>query len=474
MIDHLINLSQMDKIVMNYSVVELFAGVGGFRLGFERASQSSDSTFDVVWSNQWEPSTKVQHASDIYCERWNLKESEDMSNTYHSAGGDIHTNMDIATVNAKDIPNHDILCGGFPCQDYSVAKTLNQATGIQGKKGVLWWEILRITKSKSPSLLILENVDRLLKSPAKQRGRDFAVMLKSLDDLGYVVEWRIINSAEYGFPQRRKRVFIIAHHERTKTAKRIRKSENRSSFITEKGYLASAFPVDSLEMFAREFQVAREGSDLADLSEEFNTTSKKNSPSLFENSGIMVDNMVYTGKTKEKFSGIKSTLNDVLVTPSKVPDEFILTAESLLKPKGWIYLKGAKKNELRQGTDGFTYNYNEGPVTFPDSLSRASRTIITGEGGSGPSRFKHVVTFKPTNDQIKNLGLDSEECSIVRNKLELNSNEWLRRLVPIELERLNGFPDDHTTGATDGKRAFFMGNALVVGIIEKIAKQIDL
>lgn len=464
----------MDKIVMKYSVVELFAGVGGFRLGFESASKSSDSNFDVVWSNQWEPSTKVQHASDIYCKRWGLKELDDTALTYVSTKGDVHTNMDIGLIKAKDIPKHDILCGGFPCQDYSVAKTLKHATGIQGKKGVLWWEILRITKAKSPSLLVLENVDRLLKSPAKQRGRDFAVMLKSLDDLGYVVEWRIINSAEYGFTQRRKRVFIIAHHKRTKMAKEIRKSRNRASFITEKGYLAKAFPVNSLEMFAKEFQLAREDADLADLSEEFNKSSKKNAPSLFENSGLMVDNIVYTAKTKENFSGSKSTLKDVLVTPSKVPDEFILTAESLLKPKGWIYLKGAKKNELRQGTDGFTYNYNEGPVTFPDSLSRASRTIITGEGGSGPSRFKHVVRFKPTKNQIKNLDLTSKECKEVRKKLELKSNEWLRRLVPIELERLNGFPDDHTAGATDGKRAFFMGNALVVGIVEKIAKQIEL
>ena len=253
MIDHLINLSQMDKIVMNYSVVELFAGVGGFRLGFESASKSSDSTFDVVWSNQWEPSTKVQHASDIYCKRWGLKELEDTPLTYVSTKGDVHTNMDIGLIKAKDIPKHDILCGGFPCQDYSVAKTLKHATGIQGKKGVLWWEILRITKAKSPSLLVLENVDRLLKSPAKQRGRDFAVMLKSLDDLGYEAEWRIINSAEYGFSQRRKRVFIIAHHKRTKMAKEIRRSKNRASFITEEGYLAKAFPVNSLEMFAREF-----------------------------------------------------------------------------------------------------------------------------------------------------------------------------------------------------------------------------
>ena len=164
---------------MNYSVVELFAGVGGFRLGFESASKSSDSTFDVVWSNQWEPSTKVQHASDIYCKRWGLKELEDTPLTYVSTKGDVHTNMDIGLIKAKDIPKHDILCGGFPCQDYSVA-ILNMRLGY---KGLYCGGKYYAFKAKSPSLLVLENVDRLLKSPAKQRGRDFAVMLKSLDDL---------------------------------------------------------------------------------------------------------------------------------------------------------------------------------------------------------------------------------------------------------------------------------------------------
>ena len=161
-------------------VVELFAGVGGFRLGLEAAGKNN---FQVVWSNQWEPSTKSQPASDIYIARFGQRN---------------HSNEDIAAVIENDfssIPDHDLLVGGFPCQDYSVARTLNQAAGIVGLKGVLWWsihDILEKKGGKSPHYLMLENVDRLLKSPTKQRGRDFAVMLASLADLGYSVEWRII------------------------------------------------------------------------------------------------------------------------------------------------------------------------------------------------------------------------------------------------------------------------------------------
>ena len=111
-------------------------------------------------------------------------------------------------------------------------------------------------------------------------------------------------------------------------------------------------------------------------------------------------------------------------------------------------------------------------MKFPDPLDNASRTIITGEGGSTPSRFKHVVKFKPTKKQKLNLNLDSEEHNEMRINLSLKKSEWVRRLAPIELERLNQFPDNHTDGATDTKRAFFMGNALVVGIIEILGKEL--
>ena len=185
--------------------IELFAGVGGFRLGLEKNNSKQNNAFKIVWSNQWEPSTKTQHASMVYEAKWVKKN---------------HSSEDIAKVIKNDfdsIPDHDLLVGGFPCQDYSVARSLNNAGGIKGKKGVLWWsihDILRLKKDNAPKYLMLENVDRLLKSPSNQRGRDFAIMLASLSDLGYAIEWRVINAAEYGMPQRRKRVYIMAYKDK--------------------------------------------------------------------------------------------------------------------------------------------------------------------------------------------------------------------------------------------------------------------
>ena len=146
-------------------VVELFAGVGGFRIGFEGPPDQSDrSRFQVIWANQWEPSTKTQHAAQVYVDKWNLEVTDD-SKIFSNGPQDIFVNKDIATIDAGDIPDHDLICGGFPCQDYSVAKTLPTAHGIAGKKGVLWWEIRRIIEAKKPKYALLENVDRLLKSP---------------------------------------------------------------------------------------------------------------------------------------------------------------------------------------------------------------------------------------------------------------------------------------------------------------------
>ena len=123
---------------MTNRVCELFAGVGGFRLGLEK------SGWEVVYSNQWEPNNKNQYASDCYL--------------YHF-GKDGHSNIDIAEAK-YDISQHELLTGGFPCQDYSVAAT--NAKGIKGKKGVLWWEIYYILEKNRPPYILLENVGRML------------------------------------------------------------------------------------------------------------------------------------------------------------------------------------------------------------------------------------------------------------------------------------------------------------------------
>jgi len=456
---------------MTLRVVELFAGVGGFRIGFETANRKKKSnSFDVIWSNQWEPSTKKQHAAEIYVRQWGMKPLLDRENFYEGKVNDLFVNEDISKIKLKDIPSHDLLCGGFPCQDYSVATT--KAKGLRGKKGVLWWEILRVIKSKMPKYVLLENVDRLLKSPVTQRGRDFAVMLTSLDELGYTVEWRVIDASEYGFPQRRKRIFLIAYSPNSGINKRLIKLEKPEKWL-EYGIIADAFPIKSLQQFftIRNFKLRNNVNDnLADITNNFNINgSKKQSP--FENSGVMVNGVVWTSKTTPHYDNNKSKLKDVIISPSKVGDEFIINPKDITKNKGWKYLKGSK-SEKRKGTDGFVYEYKEGAITFPDDLNRPSRTIITGEGGISPSRFKHVIIFKPTKNQINRLNLNYVENQRIRKELGIGKSQWIRRLTPIELERLNGFPDDHTIGVTDGKRAFFMGNALVCGVITRIAESI--
>ena len=406
-------------------VIELFAGVGGFRLGLEGIpGEAKVRNFEVVWSNQWEPKTKTQHASLIYEARF---------------GKEGHSNQDISEVDVSSIPDADVLVGGFPCQDYSVANSLRTAKGLIGHKGILWWQIYRILEAKNscrPQYLILENVDRLLKSPATQRGRDFAVMLASLGSLGYKVEWRVINAADYGMPQRRRRVFILAYRNDTKLAQAMKECSAKD-WLDKKGVFASAFPSESLnETFLFPFSIS---SDLIEISREFNAKSKTGAlASPFLQSGIFIDGEFFTSERKPIYNGPRTNLGEVLESEPVAP-EFYIPNQDLEK---WKYLKGAK-NEQRMNRDGHSYNYTEGAIAFPDYWDRPSRTIITSEGGFAPSRFKHII---------------------------LTESGKYRRLTPIELERLNMFPDDFTmlSGIGNAKRAFIMGNALIIGVVNNI------
>ena len=408
----------MPKNNHNIRVVELFAGVGGFRIGLEGASDA----YETIWNNQWEPSTIHQDASIIYRARF---------------GERGHSNRDINLVKTADIPDHDLLVGGFPCQDYSVAASLSKSGGITGKKGVLWWQIYRILQEKGeqrPAYLFFENVDRLINSPASQRGRDFAIILASLSDLGYIVEWRIINAADYGMPQRRRRTYIVGYREDSVVAQKMQGLED---WMLYDGVMAEAFPATLVQRSMSKFEI--EGS-ISEVSDKFNL-GKSTSP--FGNAGVMARRWVFSADVEPHYEGTWLTLGGNLVDEDLVPDEYFISDEELPK---WEYEKGPKKIN-RTSKEGFEYLYSEGGMAFPDYIDRPSRTIITGEGGSAPSRFKHVV-----------------KCKSGRH----------RRLIPLELERLNMFPDNHTyhPEVSDARRAFLMGNALVCGVVEQIGKSL--
>ena len=403
-------------------IAELFAGVGGFRLGLEGHADPAQPRFDMpaagpfktIWANQWEPpgTESKQFAARCYVARFGDGEL---------VNEDINKVLDEYAAGERDIPDVDMVVGGFPCQDYSVARPLSQSSGIEGKKGVLWWDIYRFLELKKPRYAIFENVDRLLKSPARQRGRDFAIILSCLASLGYRAEWRVVNSAEYGAPQRRKRVYIYCEF-----------GGNDDLLLRlEDGVMAKAFPavIDRPDLFdiPKEPYVA---------SEEFGMGDKV---SKFKAAGAMVDGHVLTCGFTEEYHGPRRVLADVLVDDSRVPGEFFIDPDSIAR---WEYLKGSKREERIDKKTGFAYTYSEGSMSFPDPTDKPSRTLLTGEGGTGPSRFKHVI-----------------RCDDGR----------LRRLVPDELDMLQGFPAGWTdAGMTDGQRAFCMGNALVTSVPHRI------
>ena len=455
---------------MEKTVCELFAGVGGFRCGLNNINALEDlkkeEKWETVWFSQWEPADKkIQWAHSCYVNRFG---------DCPDKNGDYTTNNDINTVDKTTVPEHSLLVGGFPCQDYSVASSLATSKGLEGKKGVLWWDIRDMLEAKQTPFVLLENVDRLLKSPAKQRGRDFGIILACFRDLGYTVEWRVINAAEYGFQQRRRRTFIFAYKNSTSYAASIKhlvkynnmfgeelKRKSMVHLIEEQGFFAKCFPVDQTD--GKKIKSGDLPIGIGELSDSFSFN--------FENSGVMKDGVIYTLKTFPKYEGKQITLGDIL-EDGEVDKSFFIPEEKLyytspdihhsdetkmpLEPeqrKTWQYIKGAKKIN-RTASTGHEYVFSEGPVPMIDEYDKPARTMLTSEGGF--SRTTHIVRDKQTGK--------------------------IRLLTPVEMERIQGFPSDWTKEClVDGetvlmplnKRRFMMGNALVVNIIKQMEPQLD-
>lgn len=453
---------------MEKTVCELFAGVGGFRCGLNEIRSLTDmkkeERWKTVWFSQWEPAEKsTQYAHDCYVYHFG---------TCLDKNGEDTTNRNIEEVDKETLPDFNLLVGGFPCQDYSVASSLATSKGLEGKKGILWWSIRETIEKKRPPFVLLENVDRLVKSPARQRGRDFGVILACFRDEGYTVEWRVINAAEYGYQQRRRRIFIFA-------------SRNDTGYLgeleREVGYRASASPEEHMAcmeqilsetgFFARTFPVKDPGPiKTAELPTELGTVSDA-FRFTFENAGIMKDGIIYTTKTLPKYEGKQAVLGDCLET-GEVEEQYFIPAEKLYytdpevthsdetqeklskeERQTWQYLKGAKRL-LRKSGNGHEYIFSEGAIAMVDSYEKPARTMLTSEGNF--SRTTHIVRDKKTGR--------------------------IRLLTPAETERIQGFPTDHTKFClTDGqvvempakKRRFMMGNALVVDLVADMGRTLE-
>jgi DNA (cytosine-5)-methyltransferase 1 len=324
---------------MRIKTAELFAGVGGFREAIEHGPLANH--FEVTWSNQWEPSESaklgdLQHANRVYIEKFGKHE-------HHT--DDIH----LITDSSKELPERlreiQMLVGGFPCQDYSVAKPKNSAKGIRGPKGVLWWSIERILRDARPDYVLLENVDRLTNSPSSNRGRDFAVILKGLDSLGYIVEWRIVNAADYGFPQKRRRTFILAYQERSVAAKIIGSANMDVDLVFDsRGLMAQALPCrPSSEK--RCFDLTQYASD-DELGKKYKANGGK---SPFLNAGFLIKGKAWTKAVRAIPPENPISLGQILLKPEvdTIPSNsasFRIAHDFLPK---WAYAKG-RKNEPRR------------------------------------------------------------------------------------------------------------------------------
>ena len=448
---------------MEKTVCELFAGVGGFRCGLNHIDSLSNKVCDekwkTVWFSQWEPAEKsTQYAHDCYVYRFG---------TNLDLNGNDTTNWNIEEVDKAAIPDFNLLVGGFPCQDYSVASSLATSKGLEGKKGILWWSIRDVLEEKKPPFVLLENVDRLLKSPASQRGRDFGMILACFRDEGYIVEWRVINAAEYGYQQRRRRTFIFAYKEDTAYGKKIIEDHfsdddvKVADILDHDGFFATTFPI--LPVTEKSIKTAEIPLSIGTVSESFKFN--------FENCGLMKDSIIYTVKTTPEYSGRQITLGDVM-DEGPVSEEFFIPQEKLYytypevdhsdetlerlpqsSRQTWQYLKGAKKLP-RKAKNGHEYIFSEGPVAMIDAYDKPARTMLTSEGSF--SRTTHIVRDKMTGR--------------------------IRLITPTEAERIQGFPTDHTKYClVDGevvempakKRLFMMGNALVVDLIKDMEKTLS-
>lgn len=455
---------------MKKTVCELFAGVGGFRCGLNHISSLEDMNkkepWETVWFSQWEPAEKnTQYAHDCYVYHFG---------TCLDNNGEDTTNVNIEEVDKATLPDFSLLVGGFPCQDYSVASSLATSKGLEGKKGVLWWSIRDILEEKKPPFVLLENVDRLIKSPAKQRGRDFGIILACFRDEGYTVEWRVINAAEYGYQQRRRRTFIFAYKNDTKYAKAI---DDEIKFFTEHGdelhrhsiskqvfgagFFAKTFPIDAID--PKKIKIEKLPIGIGELSAKFSFA--------FENSGVMKDGIIYSVKTVPCYDGKQITLGEIM-DDGDVDEQYFIpenrlyytspdvdhsdeTHQRLSKEERqtWQYLKGAKKLP-RKAANGHEYIFSEGPIAMVDSYDKPARTMLTSEGGF--SRTTHIVKDKKTGR--------------------------IRLLTAEETERIQGFPTGHTKLCKVGddvvemplnKRRFMMGNALVVDLIKQMEPELN-
>lgn len=392
----------------------MFSGIGGFELGIQQATgKPYIECFDCGQGGHMCEVKTIESGSYACCENEGyLLNAKDYPIEYISDWECVgyseidkyaiqiynshfnHKNYgDATTINTNDLPNFDLLVGGFPCQAFSVA---GKRKGFDDTRGTLFFEIARILRDKRPRYLVLENVKGLL---SHDSGKTFQTILGVLSDLGYTVEWQVLNSKNFGVPQNRERVFIIGYirgERRPKVFPIRRITEQTLNFL---GGAETKRWLEDDKSFSRNFP---QGSRVYGV-DGISATLASNAGGLGAKTGLYCINT--RSRTDEIYYEKSPTIT------ASMHKEMLKVAIPVLTPD---------RENKRQNGRRFK---EDGEPAF----------TLTGQDKHG-----------------------------------IYDGYRIRRLTPIECERLQGFPDNWTGGLSDTQRYKCLGNAVTVNVINYI------
>jgi DNA (cytosine-5)-methyltransferase 1 len=372
-------------------VGSLFAGIGGFDLGLEMAGMES------AWQSEIESGCL-----------------EVLVNHWPSVG----RHGDVQQINGSKLPAVDLICGGFPCQDLSVA---GRRSGLAGERSGLWFEFHRILEEHRPAWVVIENVPGLLSSNG---GRDFAIILRGLVELGYGPAWRILDAQHFGVPQRRRRLFIVGHLGDYRAAEVLFEPESLRGDIAEGG--------ETREEIAGTLESRTDGGG---------------------------------------FPGTDGAIAGHVVA---FPDP----AYAVSAGQG-----GSKHGSGRHNQDTFVV---AGAVTGAESHNGNSNPIAENLVIAAPLRSRsHPNSNMPGRggeDDENLIVWNEEQITSPEHRTRLDGKPHInaggrmmigvRRLTPTEVERLQGFPDGWTNDQSDSQRYRMLGNAICVPVTKWLGERI--
>ena len=395
-------------------IFSMFSGVGGFELGFQQANLQTQ----VVGFCEID-----KYASQILETKFK----------------GIKNYGDATTIDETKLPNFDILVGGFPCQSFSMA---GKRKGFDEARGTLFFDVARILAHKKPRNFILENVKGLL---SHNKGKTFETILGILSNLGYIVEWELLNSKNYGVPQSRERMYIVGHL----------RGQSRPKVFS-----------------------FREGNGVSE-------TSRK--------------------KERERSSQVSSTITSNYKRGTHaMGEQYILEPKELTKNLGQgqrVYSTNGASVSIKAGgggQGGKTGLYKIPQATkqgyewadLGDSVNLQNLKSKTRRGrvgkqiaqtlDTGNQQYTIVqATITPSRKNKSQNGRrfkDNEEpmFTLTQNDVHgvMHNKTQIRRLTPIECERLQGFPDNWTKGLSDTQRYKCMGNAVTTNVVEWVVTQL--